>query len=427
MAGSAVTAQNLPKEATGANPAIFNEPADFTWYLDPVNGNDAGAGTSEQPWKTLKKAFPSAKAQYSAGKKVRMLLKPGTYRESEWLEIAKANSAGYLVMEATESQKAIVSGSDDWSKNLGPATTWTSEGGSIYSKPWNFHWGAGPYWKEEGIAALAVSQVPREEWVVYNDATIVKQVMKVEDMAASTFRVDETANKLFLWLPGNANPNNTGKVEVAVRRGGWVCRLAYISGVENLKLKGVVFQHSASSIMQTALGLGGDKNVLEEDCVFTRNGGSGLALGACQNVTVKNCKMDHNGAMGAAGLNWPPTAINSERNIVFSGCSFNSNNVRGDWANWRGWAVAGVKFCLTSVIKFEDCVFSNNLTGGLWFDISCEDVAVRGCQMNDNHWGDGLFMEISKGPFLVEKCAIERNGGGPAASSTIAGGLSSAD
>ena len=30
MAGSAVMAQNLPKEATGANPAIFNEPADFT-------------------------------------------------------------------------------------------------------------------------------------------------------------------------------------------------------------------------------------------------------------------------------------------------------------------------------------------------------------------------------------------------------------
>ena len=43
-------AQNLPIEATGAsNPAKFDETPDFTWYVDPVNGNDSWAGTSANP------------------------------------------------------------------------------------------------------------------------------------------------------------------------------------------------------------------------------------------------------------------------------------------------------------------------------------------------------------------------------------------
>lgn len=413
----------LPNQATGAAEDIFSLPPDVIYHVDPVRGNDnCGSGVANRPVRTLRRALEFAKRSYARGSKVRIELAPGDYREEGFFEMGNPNVNAYLHMVAKQPGTAIVTGFDDWTGDGQQSKPWQRESDGAYSKPWNRDWG----FASEGIAhgpdrEFDRSLIARREAVMMDGNQMLRQVLTRPELEPGTFFVDDFNRQLYLRPPSGKNPNRD-RTEVAVRphRNPYQGWLWTFWNIQNLKIDGLVFTGAASFPNGANLHVAREcKNVVIEDCVFKNNGSGGLNLEAndqqtppqfqgVSDITVRNCVVSKNGTYGFSG---------GFNNGIFVGNHFTRNNVRGRWAGYTGWSIAGAKFVLVNRCTVRDSFITKNRTGGLWFDIHCRDVWVTNCNITDNVGqkanGEiderGVFFEISEGPLLIENCDVSQN------------------
>lgn len=413
----------LPKRATGAVEDIFDLPPDTIYHVDPVRGSDKrGTGVADRPLKTLGRALEFARRSYARGSKVRIELGPGSFREEGFFEMGHPNPNAYLHLVAKEKQTAVVTGFDDWTGDRKHTSPWQRESDGAYSKPWNRDWG----FATEGIAhgpdrEFDQSLIARREYVVMDGDLTLRQVLGRSELNPGTFFIDDSQRRLYLKPPAGKDPNRD-RTEVAVRPHrvpyqGW---LWTFWNVQNLKIEGLAFTGAASFPNGANLHIARQcKNVVIKDCVFKNNGSGGLNFVAddqqkppqfdgVTDVSVRNCVVTDNGTYGYSG---------GFNNGLFDDNQFSRNNVRGHWAGYCGWSIAGAKFVLVNGCRLQNNLITENLTGGLWFDIHCRDVWVKDCTITDNvgHQANGevdergVFFEISEGPLLIEKCEVSRN------------------
>ncbi len=387
--------------AVGGTGASINESnITETLYVNAQYGNDNNAGTSAAPYATIGKALTIAAKNILGGTKI--MVNPGIYREtlnlSAWS--SQTNSAPLIIQAAVPGQ-AIISGSDVYAG-------WTSNGDGTYSHPWPNSWGyaalpngwlgqqpipAASTCPGSGAGCLAL----RAEMVYVNGLPLAQELSGPLTAPGTFFVTDGSSITID---PPAGTQMASAEIEVATRQS-----LVTADNVQNLVLRGLVFAHSASGIDGggTVSVING-KNFLFDNDQFLWNTWEGLFMYNAADVTIQNSAANHNGDDGIV-LDRVPNVFMQNDNTSF-------NNWRGYEAGFTGWAAAGMKTLYIHGATITSSTFSDNQTGGLWFDTDNQDILVSNTTFSEN-LANGADTEDNEGPLVFQNdffCQNQSNG-----------------
>jgi hypothetical protein len=345
------------------------------------SASDLNAGTEAAPLATIRAGLDAAfTLRRVQGKGARVLVYPGTYRETINTVYANVGDA-LIVVESLEPRKAIISGSDVW-------LNWACVGG-ICTKSWPYDWGTAenPWANNVEIGPLA-----RRREIVFVNGQNLDQHLSLSELTPGSFFVDEVADKIHLMPPSGVNLAQA-TVEVGVRG-----HLLRAQALHDVVLKGLVFQHSASPFRTSAVEIVDQRNVLLEDCEIRWNGQGGLSL-LGHDLHVRDCEMSNNGSSGV-------TATRST-NVSLTDTETATNNWRGYRVNYMTWAV-GHKFSRLHGLTITRHRSVDNMTRGLWLDTDVKDAVLDGLYLCGNK-KDGIFLEALQGPITIRNSVICNN------------------
>lgn len=401
--------------------------------INHSDASDSNSGLQENPFKSLSAALEKAKEHLRQGEGTKIVIHPGTYREGEIVfdgrEIGSQAKDALLVIEGTEKGKVIISGSEEWRPD-----TWRRVG-SYYQHDWSYDFGndGGPWGKKNPKEVIA----HRSEMVFINGKPLKQVLLEKYNytwpesvngrgnhqyigfdnpknvLEPNTFGVaelDENGNKIYIY-PADGVDFANAKIEVATKR-----FLLGFSHMENLVLRNLVFQHSASQLTQhsgnqvtggAAVRVGSawdldefeNNNILIEDCDFRWNNARGLYLAYNKNLTLRRNTFNYN---GFAGL-----IAHAILNTVWEDNETSFNNWRGYSGNFGGWAIGGAKLLWIRDGVFKRHQTIGNMTHGLWFDTGNRNILIE--DLTAIHNRQGLFLEISPGPFIVRNALLADN------------------
>jgi hypothetical protein len=367
--------------APGPTPAL----AGRVFHVDNQSpaASDQGPGTAALPLKTLHRAVELAAAANAGGTPATVLVHPGTYRES--VSVRAGGTGAALIVQAVEAGQAVISGSDVW-------TGWTRRGTiPVFTHAWPYAWGLAPipaHWPP-------LQDIVRRREMVFVNGRLLRQVLAPASLEDGTFFIDEGDRMVTLWAPGGRDPN-TATVEVAVHP-----TLFAASGRANLTVSGLVFEHAATPVDESAVRFDRMTNLLVQDTVFRWNNWGGLAVNQSTEVTALRNVASHNGGRGMEA--WRVKGLRYTRNET------SYNNWRGGWGHFTGWAAAGFKAMQIhgGTIDHHEARF--NQAHGLWLDTDNERVTIT-----DGIWcgnlRNGGFIEASQGPITILRATTCGNG-----------------
>jgi hypothetical protein len=344
-------------------------------YVDANTGKDSNLGTQSQPLKTIQAAALIASKNNKNNIGTRVILNPGTYRESAQYNARTGNTSAPITFQAAEPGTAILSGSDIYTgwRPSGNVFThrWTSLGDTCaLPKNWPNMW-----------------PIARRREMVFVNGTPLTQVISSDEIIEGTFYVDDAGGQISVWPPSGTNMS-TATVEVAVRPAVFT-----LSGATNFVFRGLTFEHAATCPQAgNALTINNSTNVLVDTDNFLWNNQSGLGFFETNNVVVQNSVANHNGSAGFS---------------AFQGKNYNYNNNETSYNNWRGamaafygWGVAGTKLIALHGASLSEWKSYYNQTGGVWFDTDNADVSIQSLD-SSNNLTYGMFLEANQGPISV--------------------------
>jgi hypothetical protein len=399
--------------ATPSSGAAVNDVGATKILVDTENGLDSSScGEREHPCKTITQALNQAANHQVAD----IIVNPGTYREAISLprEFGESSSRT-LVIEAALADTVIIDGADRW-------TSWDANGDGTYSLPWPYTWGySSQPFTISGGPAIGCLGLRRE--MVFIDGSQLTQVLRGPLTQAGAFLVVDGQNdsnpgdtcpalsagphRITLRPPAGTNVSSAD-VEVAVRDNLFTTSTV---GAQNLELKGLVFQHDNNGANISGFGairIAGDNanhdgaNILLDRIMARYNNWQGLVLSANFNVTVRNSAFSWNGENGVE--------VYRPLNFLFTGNTVTYNNWRGSQGGLSGWDADGMKVVKAHSMEVDNSSFSNNLTGGLWFDTDNENLCITGDSFSENST-NGLYFEATQGPVLVYRDILYKNHG----------------
>jgi hypothetical protein len=401
---------------------------------------DSNEGTARAPFKTLKPAFERALKYLEAGEPTKIQIGPGQYRETLGHLVLRDRAIDtLLVIEGAGADRTILSGSDVWT-----ADKWKSLGDGLYVADWPHEWGNWAYaWETPRVLGhrsemvFVDGQLQRqkllEEYDFDRSGTLIDHGERKQSWTYKSFNEpskvlspgyfgvaerDENGSKLYLRLPEGKAINDV-QIEVATRRQAFRIDSGEGKiGKKNMVIRGLRFQHFASRTKagESTMALGsGSRNLLFDKCQFVWNNAHGLSIGASHS-TIRDSVFNYNGFQGIGG---------GMSHSLLENNATNFNNWRGTWGGQKGWWLAGVKMhrTINQVVRNHTAV--GNLTTGFWYDIQCEHVVIDNMTTAFND-ADGLFIELSHGPFNISRL-LSANNGGHAFASTIVGTFSLRD
>ena len=367
------------------------EAIELTLYVnnEHPDASDWNSGlTSDKPLLTLQHALDRSK-----NIPTRIVVSPGHYRS--YLDI---NTTKLLVIEAETAGEVYISGSDIY-KN------WHKEG-DVYYHDWFYQWGL----YEDSLACFGpcdLTDYQRRRELVFIDATPALQVLSKEELVDNTFFVDEKSSRIYLKPPIGTDPLNA-LVEVATRgydiydlgRNGSLVRATVHDG-QGLVLRGLVFQHTANTMLQDALTISETQNLIVENCIFQWNNAVGFEMEKCSNVSVKNTIIRYNGERGMGS--W------MGKNIHIKDIEIYENNWRTNAPKLIAHDAAAIKvFGGNNNFIIENIKVFNNYCHAIWFDWDNENYVIKNSQIENNQEA-GIMLEGSRKPGLVENCIIKNN------------------
>lgn len=361
--------------------------------------SDQNLGAERLPLKTISRAADLARQNSKNGIGTRIVLYPGTYRESVNLEIGEGETDAPVVLEAKEKGKTIVSGSDVWSD-------WEQKGPpDIYVHVWPFRWGlARNPWQRDGIN-LNPAGLRRE--MIFLDGKLLEQVLAPQDLREGSFFVSEEEGLVYLHLAAGTDIRRA-TIEVSTRDS-----ILKVSRKKAISIKGLVFQHANTPVGGGAAVMVADSSdIVIEDCQFIWNNWGGLILNTSRGVKARRNRANFNGASGI--VTWKVT------DIVMEESETSYNNWRGAKGGFFGWAVAGQKNMRTHKGTYRKHKAIGNRARGLWFDFDNSDIVIEDALLCNNLIA-GLFIESSQGPIESRRlilCNNQRGSGLLAANSS---------
>src|SRR5579859_229763 len=157
-------------------------------YVDANSGSDGNSGAADSPFQTLQAAIDQADSENQQGIGVKVIVKPGVYRES--VNIGNYRSTGAaLTVEASTQGAAIIAGSD-------VLTGWNARGDGVYTHPWTANLGACDV--PSGWPATFAEVARRTEMLYVNGAPLT-QVMSSSYLKPDTFFASEAGNTIYAY------------------------------------------------------------------------------------------------------------------------------------------------------------------------------------------------------------------------------------
>jgi len=337
-----------------------------TRYVSPT-GSDSASGTATAPWKTIQHGADSLTPGDT------LLLRAGIYREKVELRRGGAANAP-ITFSAVPGARVVISGANrlrDWKKSV--------EADPIYEHDWPYRFPIGGPNDLTHPGDLEHRLTGRAEQVIHG-GRLMRQVLARGQLAPGTFYADLDGKKLFVWLRGSDDPNNT-EMEASVHST-WLTASPSVSFVT---IRGITFRHAANHAQRGAFAIGaGATGWRVEDCVFERANGPGASLTGRRHLFLR-CQFRDNGQLGFGTSRCDDTRIVA--------CGIYRNNAKG---YSTGWEAGGLKVTMSRRFVFDRCRAVDNRGVGIWFDIGNEQCEVKDCYIADNDEA-GIFYEISYG------------------------------
>lgn len=370
---------------------------DFAYTVDSINGNDTSSEAlnclTNTTFQTIDAAVDCALGKKKIDLSSQILIRDGVYRETIdlWLNPDMyLNNLTPIIVQAETTGNVIISGSDR-------INGWVSVGNGLYQRTINEY----PLSLSTQLSSPAplMSELTRRREMVFADGLWLKQQLDGTTLQAGQFSVD--ANGTVTIAPHDGILDDPF-VQVSIRDVIWKQ-----NWVNNITVEGIRFQHAASlwDNGRAAVTIGGSRHFTMIDSEIFWNNGVGIFLGSgtgenTSDSTILRTAMNRNGKGG----------INASKayNLQIKQSETSRNNWRGDIGGYYSWWV-GNKFTYARGFLLEDHIANENASRGIWFDLDNEDVIIRRLHSEDNRL-DGLFLEVSQGPFLVTESTFINNG-----------------
>ena len=345
-----------------------------TIYVDTNGGSDSNPGTKSEPVATIGRAASMAVSNNLEKIGTRIIINPGTYRESIALNKSEKTTTLPITFEAATPSTVTVSGADVW-------TDWAA-GGNLYTHSWPYRWGTcAPI---PPPAPLQQEVLLRQEMILVN-GTSMTQILSQNAMQPGTFFVDESNGTAYIWPPSGTNMS-TATVEVATRSSLFTDDQSYVV------LRGLTFQNANTCRGSAAVAFTNTvTNILIDSNNFVWNNAVGLAFFSPQNFTVQSSTANHNGQKGFA--------THQVKYGLWQSDTANYNNWRGAQAALYTFDSGGVRLFLDHDGTFNNLVTLFNQTQGIHFDTDNENVTITSQVSAYNLYG--LLLEKSEGPITV--------------------------
>jgi hypothetical protein len=363
--------------------ASINENQKVYLYVNGSSGSNSNPGTSSKPFKTIQAGVNKAIADAKAGIGTRLMIYPGTYRETVTVNY-KSNVP--ITIQAMTTGKAIIDGAN-------VLTNSHTISSNIYAYSW-----------KDSVSGCGLPNgwysgmppVVQANEMLFVNGNPMTQVMSSSELRAGTFYVYKAYNEVEVYPPSGTNMS-TARVEVSARRS----TLA-VNGSRNIVFRGLVLQHAAACMNQSGATVGSSSNVLFDTDTATWNNWGGLGISSSSNVTVKNTSASYNGGAGLSGF--------EDTSSLWQNNETDYNNWRGSMVGLYDFAQGGTKLMRMHTATVSSQKSNNNASQGLWFDTDNMNITVSGAKLVGNLVGN-LQLEANQGPFTVENSTFCTGGG----------------
>jgi hypothetical protein len=358
-----------------------------TVYVDTVKGLDTNPGTEQEPLKTIGAAATMAETSNHSSIGTKVIINPGTYRESVMLSYNNKDTSLPITFEAATNGTVIVSGAtvySGWAKY--------SENNSIYTTGWTYTWGQCPQ-----LTSCPFQQeiMMRQELVAVN-GSVLTQVMSLAQMLQGTFYVDESSAQLYVW-PASGTNMSSATVEAATSP-----TIFTIQNKSNIVVRGLTFQYANTCRASAAVVVqGSSSNILLDTDTFQWNNGQGLAIeNPTTYFTVENSVSLHN---GDAGFQESQTKYG-----LWQSDTTSYNNWRGAQGAYYTCNTGGFHAWMVHDDTFNNVTMSFNQGYGTHWDTDNANITTTGIIAASNLAG-GLYPEKDEGPITFSGAYICNN------------------
>lgn len=348
-------------------------------YVDGTTGSDTNSGSKTSPLKTIGAATSMAMTNNHNSVGSRIIINPGTYRESITLSHSSKDTSLPVTIQAATNGTVIVSGAmlyTGWAKyQTNP---------SIYTNSWNNNWGT---CASVAICPTQQEIMMRQELVAVN-GKLLTQVLSFAQMVQGTFYVDEAAALIYVWPAAGTNMG-TAIVDVATTP-----IILKISNKSNIVVRGLTFQYANSCHFTPAVFVSGaSTNILFDSDVFQWNNGQGLNISyPTTYFTVQNSLAQHN---GDSGFQESKTKYG-----LWQSDTTSYNNWRGAQAGYYACNTAGLHASLVHVDTVKNLTTTFNQSYGIHWDTDNANISSSGINSTGNQM-TGIFLEKDEGPISI--------------------------
>lgn len=396
----------MTRASSATQPITATEPAaGRQWVVDQANprADDAGAGTADQPFKTI---APAA-AQAQPGDTV--LVKAGIYRECV-IPARGGEKDRPITYLAEPEHQVIVRGSDVWK------TQWRDEGLGIYFATYDspiFSRG-NPFlqkvFKPDLGRSVVLKHAPGDHslgQLFVNDHELI-EVKQRDDLNKTPGAWLVSQKGLFVHFPTGVTPEKA-QIEASVRHS--IFR-PYRRGLSYITIRGFVFERSADAGPYPQTG-----------AVNTRSG-KGWVI---EDNIVRNAKSV---GIACGSETWKPKTLEdtdlADQRLIIGGEHLIRGNTVSDCGvcGITGWSTSGTRIIGNIVernnilhcdveeeqagMKFhgpnvfiEGNLVRNNYAWGIWLDNGWDHSRITRNLVVGNASG-GIFLELANGPGMVD-------------------------
>ena len=348
-------------------------------YVDAVHGNDSNSGTKTAPLKTIGASVSMAMANNDSSVGTKVIINPGTYRESVVIGGTKKSTSKPITFQATTNGTAFVSGADvlsGWSAYKGSST--------IYQASWPYNF---PVCPAQVPPAPAQQQIVLEPEMLIVNGKPLTQVLTFASMLPGTFFVDSSHALVYMYPPVGTNVT-TATVETAARPAIW-----QISGQSYVVVRGLTFEYANSCPQNAAVMVGGNAtNILFDNDLIQWNNAMGIDFATVENFTVQNSIANSNGQVGFAS--------HEVKNSLWQNNTASYNNWRGAQGAFYTWDTGGTKWMWDHSATYKSFVSNFNQANGVAWDTDNENVTFAS-GVSAMNLVNGIQIEKTQGPFTV--------------------------
>jgi len=346
------------------------------------SGNDAAAGTTSAPLRTLAHAVASAQSGAT------IVLRAGSYHESVVIPPSKR-----LTIQAWPGEPVWLDGSV-------PVTGWASSGGRWSKSGWNVKFDASPTYTRgaaDNTAAnwgfvnpsFPMAAHPDQVWI---DGAAQRQVASLSQVVPGTFYVDYGADRL--WV-GSTPEGREVRASDLVR--------ALMIRSAGSVVRGLGVRRFAPSVPDMGAVTVENNGVLIENVEITDSATTGLHVGSgttTSGVIVRKVRVANSGMLGINASYADQLTLDHVESVHNNTEHFNTSPVSG-----------GAKIGRTRGITVRDSVFDGNDGPGLWIDESSYDMTLTNNEMSHNA-KHGISLEISAKAVVTSNTVVGNGGYG---------------